>query len=304
MSKILVFTDRTPHAGDPFSSLVWNQLEQLAQSQNDVTVVTHSDGDEAFDDIPGRIQVLRPWRHWGPLNLPKLLFLLQAERPDWLHLIEPLDSGEFWGLSDRFHVLNIIAVLEMMRPRPKISVQLFHPRAAKRSSLVKTWVEKSDRVFVSNREMFGPVLHSPAEVMEAPFVFDGLKSTPEHWLQDWLEEYIFVPADLEEFVDFEALKSRLRRELIPRPQLQAVLLYRRESTRRRYQPDLARLGLLDRIAFVNDISDGNGWLWLLKNARAVVSDGLASDSGYTALLNQWLKSTPQLDNFWSRAFAK
>lgn len=89
MARLAFFTERLPPANDPIARFSYELIQSLADQQHDVRVFsTYREGEDLPPAHP-RIEIIRPFKHWSWLELPRLLPLLLEFRPEILHLIQP-----------------------------------------------------------------------------------------------------------------------------------------------------------------------------------------------------------------------
>ena len=109
MARIAFFTERLPAGGasqetDAIASFSYELMSSLADQQHEVSVYTTYREDEAGPPSHPRLRVLRPFRRWGWLELPRLVPILMEFQPEILHLIEPR-AESLQGLTNAMSAL-------------------------------------------------------------------------------------------------------------------------------------------------------------------------------------------------------
>lgn len=89
MARIAFFTEHLPPDDDPISHFSFDLIQMLAEQGHEIRVYsTYRPGEELPSHHP-RIQILRPFKSWSWLEIPRLMPLLLDFQPDVFHIIQP-----------------------------------------------------------------------------------------------------------------------------------------------------------------------------------------------------------------------
>lgn len=89
MARVAFFAERLPPDADPIATFSFELMRALAEQQHDVRVFsTFREGAEMPPSHP-RLEILRPFRKWSWLELPRLIPLVLEFQPQIIHIIQP-----------------------------------------------------------------------------------------------------------------------------------------------------------------------------------------------------------------------
>jgi hypothetical protein len=146
MSRIAFFTESLPPDEDPISSFSFDLVKTLADQQHEVRVFSTYVEGGSLPAPHSRIEILRPFRNWGWLELPKMLPLLLDFQPDVIHLVQPR-AAALRGWTNAMTALPSFSPL-MGRPAIVASFYDLHEKRLKEHRLL---LLASDVVTVSNQ---------------------------------------------------------------------------------------------------------------------------------------------------------
>ena len=98
MARIAFFTEKLPSldgrsSTDAVEGAIANYsfelIRSLADQQHDVRVLSTYREGEAIPEGSSRLQIIRPFRSWSWLEIPRLIPTLLEFQPDVLHFIQP-----------------------------------------------------------------------------------------------------------------------------------------------------------------------------------------------------------------------
>jgi hypothetical protein len=145
MARIAFFTEKLPPDQDPVANFAYDLIRSLADQSHEIRVYsTYRPGAELPPSHP-RIQILRPFKNWGWLEVPALLPLLFDFRPEVMHFIQPR-SEALRGLTNAMSAITGFAPL-LGRPAVVSSFYDFHRRDVGQNKIL---LAASDVVTVSN----------------------------------------------------------------------------------------------------------------------------------------------------------
>lgn len=117
MAKIAFFIERLPPDGDPISDFAYDLIRSLADQSHEIRIYsTYVEGAPLPPSHP-RIAILRPFKTWSWLEIPRVLPLLLEFRPDVLHLVQP-------GPETR-RAMSILPALARLLGKPPIVASLY-----------------------------------------------------------------------------------------------------------------------------------------------------------------------------------
>ena len=253
MARIAFFTERLPGADfdggqsaeetDPIAGFSYDLMSSLADQQHDVTVYTTYREDEAGPPTHPRLNVLRPFRKWGWLELPRLLPILMEFQPEILHLIEPRAES----LTGWTNAMGAIPTFAPLIGRPRVVVSFYD---LNRDDLAKhrQILFSSDLVTVSTHHQVKMVedwlrdhgrrtetalLPLPSRALRSTNLQGSAKSQddqPTSSISPALERFlsgndylILVPGDISDHVDANQVFTLLAETLRLRPNACALL---------------------------------------------------------------------------------
>ncbi len=156
MARLAFFTESLPSSdrsrpGAPSSSEVtdfsYDLMTNLADQQHDVRVFsTYRESDTLPPSHP-RLQIMRPFKRWGWLEIPRLVPILLDFQPEILHFIQPRREA-FSGLTN---AMTAVPSLAPLIGKPKVVVSLYDTR---RDELNKNrgLLAAADSIIVANRQ--------------------------------------------------------------------------------------------------------------------------------------------------------
>lgn len=146
MGRIAFFTESLPPDEDPISTFSYDLVKTLADQQHEVRVFsTYLEG-QALPPSHSRIEVVRPFRNWSWLELPKMIPLLLDFQPEVIHLIQPRAAA----LSGWTNAMAALPSFAPLMGRPAIVASFFdlHEQRLNEQRLL---LLASDVVTVSNQ---------------------------------------------------------------------------------------------------------------------------------------------------------
>lgn len=212
MAKIAFFTERLPPDTDPIAGFSFELIRSLADQQHEIRVFsTYREGAELPAKHP-RIEILRPFRRWSWLELPRLLPLLLDFQPDVLHMIQPRNEA-FGGLAN---AMTAIPGFGPLIGRPVI-VSSFYDLRSENMKAHRWLLMSSDAITVSNDPQLkligqyamglGRTPHVSILPVPATALLNAAvePSWPEALMNFSAADWIFVPGDVSEHRDIEQL---------------------------------------------------------------------------------------------------
>jgi hypothetical protein len=260
MARLAFFTEVLPGAagGDhEITDFSYDLMVSLADQQHDVRVFsTYREGESLPPSHP-RLQIIRPFRKWSWLEIPRLVPILLEFQPEILHFIQPRKEA-FSGLTNATSALPGLA---SAIGRPRIVVSLYDVRASElqRNRLL---LLSADTVVVANKQQADEVeawFDDQSRASKLPKASIEIVSLPAQTPPDEFEvlpalerlpakDLIFVPGDLDEQKDRDALAMTLN-ELLSAIPASGVI----------FGGGWGRLTLSERRAFMRQFEDrGNG----------------------------------------------
>lgn len=116
MARIAFFSEKLPPDRDPIAEFSYDLMCSLADQQHEIQVMsTYRIGDELPPRHP-RVEVLRPFQKWSWLEIPKALPSLLEFQPDILHFIQPRAES----LEGFTNAMSAIPGLSAILGRPAI----------------------------------------------------------------------------------------------------------------------------------------------------------------------------------------
>ncbi len=89
MARIAFFLEDLPPSDDAIARFSWELIRGLADQQHEIHVFSTYRANADLPDKHPRIEILRPFRDWGVMEIPKALPPLLSFRPEVLHVIQP-----------------------------------------------------------------------------------------------------------------------------------------------------------------------------------------------------------------------
>jgi hypothetical protein len=110
MAKIAFFTERLPPISDAIAEFSYDLIRSLAEQQHEIRVFSTYRPEDSLPPSHPRIEILRPFRSWSLLEVPRLLPLLMDFQPDILHIIQPRAEA-LRGITGAMSALSGLAPL-------------------------------------------------------------------------------------------------------------------------------------------------------------------------------------------------
>lgn len=206
MSRIAFFTESLPPDEDPISTFSFDLVKTLADQQHEVRVFsTYFEGRE-LPPKHSRIEILRPFRNWGWLEIPKMLPLLLDFEPDVIHLVQPRGAA----LQGWTNAMNALPSFSLLLGRPAIVASFYdlHENRLKEHRLL---LSASDVVTVSNQPQldllngfYTPQMKRPLSAI-VPISTSSLgvreSEGSENFVRRFVDEQVatlFVPGQIDE----------------------------------------------------------------------------------------------------------
>ena len=120
MARIAFFSERLD--SDPVSDFSFELMLNLSEQQHDVSVfTTFLDTDQGLAKSGPRLQIMRPFKKWNWLELPRLMPVLAQLQPEILHFIEPRhEAAKGWTSA-----MKALPGLAPLIGRPKIVFSIY-----------------------------------------------------------------------------------------------------------------------------------------------------------------------------------
>lgn len=243
MARIAFFTERLPTERegidtDPIAGFSFDLMVSLADQQHDVSVYTTYREQEREAATHPRLRVLRPFKKWGWLEIPRLIPILMEFQPEIVHLIEPRAET----LSGLTNAMGAIPSFAPLIGRPRVIVSFYDLRrddlTAHRQILMA-----ADLVTVSTRQQVKIIEDwlrergRPAKTEMVPLPSRSLRPRPvgddeptnasvSPFLERFLAEdgaLILVPGDISDHLEPERLFGLLAETLRLRPETRVLL---------------------------------------------------------------------------------
>lgn len=241
MARVAFFTERLPPHTDPIAGFSYDLIRSLAEQQHEALVLSTFRPDDRLPLSHPRIEILRPFRRWSWLELPKVLPLLLQFHPDILHAVQPR-AESLSGLTNAFHALPSLLPL-LKKP---LLVSSYYDFTAKQLRSHRFLLEASDAITVSNTlqaerlksQLQGlkhtPTVHVlpvPGPIPDIPSATESAESVPEvsesggslgssnfslglsalHRFFEEHEKIVMLPGDLSSHQDIDRLFEALIR---------------------------------------------------------------------------------------------
>jgi glycosyltransferase involved in cell wall biosynthesis len=235
MAKIAFFTEKLPSTSnltpdaDPVAGFAFELIRSLADQQHEIRVFsTYREGFDLPEKHP-RIEIIRPFRSWSWLELPKVLPLLLDFQPDILHLIQPRGEA-LQGLTNAMSALTGFAPL-LGRP---VIVSSFYDLRDENLKNHRMLLLASDAITVSNEPQLRLIGKYVASVGRSPRIsvlpvpgraFSQQLNRPDTLTRvvESGDPWIFVPGDLSEHRELELLFREFARALYEKTDLNLVI---------------------------------------------------------------------------------
>lgn len=287
MARLAFFTEQLPGAGSVSRSLAGTEsidfsyglMISLADQQHEVRVFSTYRENDPMPPSHSRLQIVRPFRKWSWLEIPRLIPILLDFQPEILHFIQPRKEA-LGGLT------NATSVLPSLGPligRPRIVVSLYDVR---REELQKNKILLSlaNTVIVANKQQADEltdwftswlsdrtrqpsieIVSLPSSTAEIADLEREVLPSVER-LQEATKNLIFIPGQLDEQRDLAALALALNQVLTAIPSVGLI-----------FGGGWGDVPLQDRRSFMRQFEDrGNG-------ARVLLTGPLSASGELTCL---------------------
>jgi glycosyltransferase involved in cell wall biosynthesis len=309
MARIAFFTERLPPDDDPISGFAYDLMRSLADQGHELRIYsTYIEGAELPPRHP-RIEVLRPFRSWSWLEVPRILPMMMEFRPEVLHLIQPRAEAR--------QAMSLLPSLGHLFGRPAI-VSSLYDFLDRDLSTHRCLLSASDAITVSNepqRELLQnflarkkgsrastkvhtlpiPAPTASGSALQTPERKDLLSETLRSFLAAAIDSHlIFVPGDIAEHQDPRVLFQTLSTFLSEHPQALVLLGggWGRipQRSRHKFMEIFNESGVGSRVLFTGPLSCEVEQL-CLSRARIVFLASLALESiGLTRILREALEA--------------
>lgn len=223
MARLAFFSERLPSADrlnartEEITAFSYDLMLSLADQQHDVRVFSTYRDDDLLPASHPRLQILRPFRRWSWLELPRLMPILLDFQPEILHFIQPRNEA-FSGLTNAMTALPTLAPLI---GRPRVVLSLYDVR---RDQLQKnrSLLSMAETIIVANRQQadevaawFTDKTRQPAiEVVPLPAPESAVSNEREvlpglDQLRSLAADLILIPGDLDHQRDLDAVAIAL-----------------------------------------------------------------------------------------------
>lgn len=146
MARIAFFTETLPPNSDLIARFSFDLIRSLADQEHEILVFSTYRPEAELPKSHPRIEILRPFRKWSWLEIPKIIQPLLQFRPEVLHFIQPRAEA----LEGFTNAMNAIAGLAPVIGKPSFVSSFYdvQPQSLKEHSLL---LKASDAVTVSNQ---------------------------------------------------------------------------------------------------------------------------------------------------------
>lgn len=217
MARLAFFTESLPSHNDPIARFSYDLIRSLADQQHEIRVFSTYRPEADWPPDHPRIEVLRPFRRWGWLELPKVIPLLAQFQPDVMHIIQPRHES----LEGLTNAMSLLPGLSSLSGRPVV-ITSYYDLDANRLKAQRMLFFASDAITVSNRPQAELVEHYVERSGHQPTIrilpipgASNIESTPQPMsesLQEFFGRYakvIVIPGEIEAHRDLENLFAQL-----------------------------------------------------------------------------------------------
>jgi glycosyltransferase involved in cell wall biosynthesis len=124
MSRIAFFTEKLPPDQDPIAVFSYDLMCGLAEQQHELRVFSTYRSEAPLPPGRPRLEILRPFRKWGWLELPRVVPILMEFQPDIIHMIQPRDEA----LSGLTNAMSAIPGFAPLMGRPPVVTSFYDLR--------------------------------------------------------------------------------------------------------------------------------------------------------------------------------
>ena len=226
MARIAFFTERLPPDPDPAAGFAFELMRSLAEQQHEILICSTYRAGENTPALHSRMELIRPFRSWSWLEVPRLIPLLMQFRPEILHLIQPRAEALRGFTNAMTAIPALSAVLGAGRGRVPV-VSSFYDVRAQDLKYHRPLLSMSHAVTTPNEPQRSLIEGFSGALKKAPPVFvlpvssahsssdaeDAFStaSAPEPLLEflDRGHDFIFVPGHLHEHTELDLVFSEL-----------------------------------------------------------------------------------------------
>ena len=312
MARIAFFTEKLPpDETDPIVGFSYDLICSLADQQHEVRVLSTYREEDPLPPPRPRVDILRPFRKWNWLEVPRVIPALLEFRPEILHVIQPRAES----LQGFTNAMTAVPGLVPLLGKPALitsfydlreeSLKSYRPLLLASDAVTVMSLPQRDllaRFYETNRARRNPALtvlpapvvthRSDDETTGEIVVYDGPPESMRDLVTD--KKLVFVPGDIGDHRAPESVFELLARLLSRYPE--AVVVFgggwgklpalRRHSLMRTFE----KRGLGARVLVSGPLS-ASVERWCLDSARVVFTASLPTESlRLTRLLRDALHS--------------
>ena len=243
MARIAFFSEKLPTehqdtsstgVRDPITAFSYGLITSLADQQHEVRVFSTYREGEVPPPQSTRLQILRPFRNWGWLEMPRLIPLLLDFQPELVHIVQPR-AESIRGLTN---ALTTLPAMSAVMGRPRFVMHLYDVStvALNRNKML---LANTDVVIVSNRQQADEVTRwyvakklsnklpqieiVPLPTGETTDSNNEIEPMPAlDALESRCKSIVLIPADLSDQKDYVGLVKMLNECLKHLPELGIV----------------------------------------------------------------------------------
>ncbi len=292
MARLAFFTERLPSSDRALSVEItgfsYDLMTSLADQQHDVRVFSTYRETDTLPISHARLQIVRPFRSWSWLEIPRLIPILLDFQPEILHFIQPKKEA-FSGLTNAMTALPSLAPLI---GKPRIVVSLYDVRKSELQRS-KNLLQVADVIVVANHQQADEVsqwlvLNKKVDqsalplievvTLPGPEIFDSsieIESMPGlDQLKTRAQNLILVPGDLDQQCDLASVGSTLNQLLTTSPDVGLI-----------FGGGWGEVSLQARRSFLRQFEDeGNGSRLLLTGPLSFAAEATALKASKLVLL--------------------
>ena len=235
MGRIAFFTERLPPDDDPISRFSYDLVKTLADQQHEVRVFSTYREGATLPKPRARVEILRPFRKWNWLELPKAFPLLIDFQPDIIHFVQPRAEA----LGGWTNAMALLPGVAAFMGGPAI-VTSFYDLREERLHEHRTLIAMSDVITLSNQPQLDLLQNFIAglkklkrlpqlAILPVPAQPTALSSDESSRTDEFVLEFIernsksiFVPGHLDEHPDLDGLFEGLAVKLALYPEASVV----------------------------------------------------------------------------------
>lgn len=240
MAKIAFFDERLPAPkassrvsidsgeSDSIARSSFDLALSLADQQHEIRIFSTYRPEDELPPTRGRLEIVRPFRKWNWLEIPRLVPMLMEFQPDILHIIEPR-AESLKGFTNALDALIALKQMPLWTKRPALVVSFFDLREKDLRSH-QLLFQQSDAISVANEPQLELVVKALKPLKRQPltaivpiggrFASSDAGETLDEWSQESIlagesalnsavSGALFIPGDIHEHRDPEKLFSAL-----------------------------------------------------------------------------------------------